>query len=135
MTSPLATLRRAPVPLRIAAALVGIQTLGFAGFGLYELGQLVAARIVSGMAAEPLVLVAWGLALGWGAYALLGGRAVARGPVLAAQLIQVPTAWSLRGGDTTWAAVALGLTSLGVMVLVLFPASTRYLVGPRPERS
>ncbi len=138
VTSPLSALgtswRGAPGPLRAAAVLLTLQTVGFAGFGLFEFGQLQAGRVMTGVITAVL-LVAWGLVLVLGAYALLGGRAFARGPVLAAELIQIPTAWSFRGGETTWVAVLLGLSSVLVIVFVLLPASTRHLVGPRPERS
>ncbi|WOP17908.1 hypothetical protein [Raineyella sp. LH-20] len=137
MTSVLSVLRTrwggAPGTLRLVAGLLAVQTLGFVSFGAYELGQLQAGRVVSGLVTA-LLLVAWGVALAFGAYALLAGRVAARGPVLAAQLIQVPTAWSFRGGETTWVMVVLGLTSLLVLVLVLLPVSTRYLVGSRVPR-
>jgi len=138
VTSPLSFLGTrwggAPGPLRGVAVLLALQTLGFVSFGLYELGQLHTGRVVSG-AVTALLLVAWGAVLLLGAYALLAGRAYARGPVLAAQLIQVPTAWSFRGGETTWVTVVLGLTSVLVIVFVLLPASTRHLVGRRTDGS
>ncbi|MEA5154686.1 hypothetical protein [Raineyella sp.] len=137
MTSPLSSLavrwRGAPGTLCAAAVLLVLQTVGFAGFGLFEFGQLQAGRVMTGVITAVL-LVAWGLVLLLGAYALLAGRVFARGPVLAAELIQIPTAWSFRGGQTTWVALALGISSLLVIVLVLLPASTRHLVGPRPAQ-
>jgi hypothetical protein len=52
--------------------------------------------------------------------------------VLLAQLIQLGTAWSFRGGDTTWIAVGLAVVALVVAAGVLHPASVEALAD-RPE--
>lgn len=123
----------APRPLRIAAVLLALQTLAFVAVGVYGMVQLQPGRLVGGVVTG-LLLVVWGAALGVGGYALLGGRVAARGPVVGAELIHLPTAWSFRGGETTWVMVFLGLSSLVVFVLALLPASTRHLVPAEEER-
>lgn len=121
-----ARLEAAPRPLRAVALLLALQALGFISFGLYEFTQLAGGRVMTGIVSA-LLLVLWGAALGYAGSAMLGGRMLARGPVVAAEIIHLPTAWSFRGGETTWVTVLLGLTSLAVVILVLVPASTRYL--------
>ncbi|SDB85732.1 hypothetical protein GA0111570_10599 [Raineyella antarctica] len=121
-------LAAAPRPLHAAAALLLVQALGFVAFGGYELTQVAAGRVVSGIVTA-LLLILWGLGLAFGGWAMLGGRLLARGPVVAAEIIHLPIAWSFRGGQTTWVTLLLGLTSLAVVLLVLVPASTRHLTG------
>lgn len=123
-----ARLGAAPRPLRAVAVLLGLQALGFITFGVYESTQLTGGRVMTGIVTA-LLLVLWGGALGFAGWAMLGGRMLARGPVVAAEIIHLPTAWSFRGGETTWVTLLLGLTSLAVVILVLVPASTRYLTG------
>lgn len=121
-------LAAAPRPLRVAAALLLVQALGFIAFGAYEFSQLAAGRVMTGIVTAVL-LIAWGLALAFGGWAMLGGQMLARGPVVAAEIIHLPTAWSFRGGETTWVTLVFGLTSLAIVLLVLVPASTRHLTG------
>lgn len=97
-------------------------------FGAYEATQLAAGRVMTGIVTA-LLLALWGAALAVGGWAMLGARLWARGPVVAAEIIHLPTAWSFRGGETTWVTLLWGLTSLAVLVLILVPASTRYLTG------
>ena len=40
-----------------------------------------------------------------------------------AQLIQLGVAWSFRGGETTWVAIALAVVALVVLAGLLHPAS------------
>ena len=51
-------------------------------------------------------------------------RSGSRAPAIATQLIQLPVAWSFRGGETTWFATLLGAVSLVVVVCLLLPSST-----------
>lgn len=134
MTSLLPTLRTrfssAPRTLRAVAILLAVQALGFIAFGVFETTQLVAGRVMTGVVTA-LLLILWGVVLGVGGWAMLGGRLWARGPVVAVEILHLPTAWDFRGGETTWVTVLWGLTSLAVVVLILVPASTRYLTGDR----
>lgn len=136
MTSPIHALRSrfasAPRPLRAVAVLLALQALGFVAFGAYEATQLAAGRVVTGIVTA-LLLALWGVALAVGGWAMLGARLGARGPVVAVEIIHLPTAWSFRGGETTWVTLLGGLTSLVVVVLILVPASTRYLTGSSAE--
>ena len=53
------------------------------------------------------------------------GRRWSRAPAIATQLIQLPVAWSFRGGETSWFAALLAAVSLTVVVCLLLPTSTR----------
>ena len=53
------------------------------------------------------------------------GRRWSRAPAIATQIIQLPVAWSLRGGETTWFAALLGAVSLTGLVCLLLPRSPR----------
>ena len=132
MISPASALRprllAAPRSLVVAAALLAFHAVGLSVFGLYEFTQVQPGRVMTGLVSA-FLLVVWGLALGAGGWAMLGGRLWARGPVVAVELLHLPVAWSFRGGETTWVMLVLGLTSLAVIVLVLLPASTRHLTG------
>jgi len=123
----------APVPLRAALGLLVIQSIGFIAFGAYEFTQVQPGRVMTGVITGVL-LILWGLGLAAGGYAMLAGRMAARGPVAAAEIIQVPTAWSFLGGQTTWVAILMGITSLAILVLVVLPQSTRHFTGSREQR-
>lgn len=112
----------------MAAALLPVQAVGFLVFGFFEYFQLQSGRVVTGIVSATL-LVAWGASLGVLAYFLLRGRAWSRGPVAALELIHLPTAWSFRGGETTWVMLLLGASSLVILVMLVLPATTRHLLG------
>ena len=57
----------------------------------------------------------------------------ARSPVVLAQLIQLGLAWSFRGGETTWIAIALAVVAVVVVAGVLHPASIEAL-SDDPQR-
>lgn len=132
MIQPVSALRprllAAPRPLVVAALLLALHATGLSVFGIYEFTQVQPGRVMTGVVSA-LLLVVWGLGLGAAGWALLGGRLWARGPVMAVQILHLPIAWSFRGGETTWVAVVLGLTSLAIIALVVHPASTRFLTG------
>jgi hypothetical protein len=64
------------------------------------------------------------------AWLVTRGRSGARSPIIVAQVMFLGLAWSFRGGDTTWVAVALGLVALVVLGGLLHPASVDALSGP-----
>ena len=49
-----------------------------------------------------------------------------------AQLIQLGVAWSFRGGDTTWVAIALAVVALVVLAGVAAPGEHRGALDDRP---
>ena len=71
------------------------------------------------------VLYAVGLA--FAARALWRLHNWARGPVVLAQLIQLGVAWSFYGNDTSWVALLLAIPAVGVLIVVLAPATTNLL--------
>ena len=76
-------------------------------------------------AAAFFVVYGFGIgACGWG---LLDLHRWARGPTLLIELLNLGLAWSLRGGDTWGAALALGIPSAIVLVCILLPASVEAL--------
>lgn len=121
--------------LALAAALLVVVGAASAVFGVLELIQTRASRAVVGSGAA-IILVAYAALLIGVARGVFGGRRWSRAPAIATQLIQLPIAWSFRGGDTTWFAVALGAVSLTIIVCLLLPSSTQIFVGepPAPEQ-
>ena len=122
-----ASLRSAPPALLVAAGLVVLEALVFCGYSVLELWHLSSGRIVMGLTTA-LFFGAYGAAMIVCAGCLVRGLAWARSPIVLAQLIQLPVAWSFRGGQTTPVAVALAVVAAAVLVGVLHPASTRFLV-------
>lgn len=110
-----------------------VQALCLSAFGIYEFFQVQPGRVMTGIVTALLILL-WGVGLGAGGWAMLAGRQLARGPVVAVEILHLPTAWSFRGGETTWVMLLMGLTSVAVIVLTLWPTSTRYLTSEvRPD--
>jgi hypothetical protein len=112
--------------LLVAAVLVALQGLGMLVLAVIELASLSGDRLALGLTtavffgalAATLALCARGLA---------NANSWARSPVVVAELLQLLTAWSFRGGETTLVAVGLAVYAVVVLVCVLHPASTRAL--------
>ena len=100
-------------------------------YGVLELIETRASRAVVGSGAA-IILLAYAALLIVVARGVFHGRRWSRAPAIATQLIQLPIAWSFRGGETTWFAVLLAVVSLTVIVSLLLPSSTRVFVG-EPE--
>ena len=98
------------------------------GYGVLELLATNASRAVVGSGAA-IILLAYAVLLFAVARGVLRGRRWSRAPAIATQLIQIPVAWSFRGGETTWVAFLLGAVSLTVIVCLLLPSSTRIFTG------
>jgi hypothetical protein len=111
-----------PPPLVVAASLVAVEGGLVVLFAVLELGNLDSARLTMGLTTTAF-FAAYGVALVLLAWFLHRGRSWARSPVLLAQLIQLGTAWSFRGGGTTWVAICLALVAVVVAAGVLHPAS------------
>ncbi|WP_344813973.1 hypothetical protein [Microlunatus aurantiacus] len=95
-----------------------------AGYGVLELLATRASRAVVGSGAA-IILLGYAVLLIAVARGVFRGRRWSRAPAIATQLIQLPVAWSFRGGETTWFAALLGAVSLTVIVCLLLPSSTR----------
>lgn len=112
----------APAPLVGAVALVWLEAVALLGVGASELGALSAARATMGVTTA-LFFGVYGAGLAACAWQLVRLRSWARAPVVLAQLIQLPVAWSFRGGSTTPVAVLLAAVAVLVLAGVFHPAS------------
>ena len=117
--------------LLLAGVLLAVIAVLSVGFGVLELTQIRASRPVVGSGAA-IIMLGYGVFLLAVARGVLRGRRWSRAPGVATQLLQLPIAWSFRGGETAWFAVALGAVSLCVLVCLLLPSSTAVFV---PEAS
>lgn len=121
---------RAPLPLLLAAVLVGLQGVGLVALGVVGLADVVPARIEVGVSVS-LFFGAYGVALVACAWALTRARGWARGPVMLTQLIQLGIAWNAR--DNTLLALLLAVTALVTLVAMVQPASIAALLGVPEE--
>lgn len=112
----------APAPLVAAVCLVGVEAAALVGVGVAEVGVLSSSRATMGLTTAFFFWV-YGAGLGACAWQLLRLHSWARAPVVLAQLIQLPVAWSFHGGSTTPVAVALAVGAVLVLVGVFHPAS------------
>ena len=110
--------------LTLAAGLLVVVGVASAGYGVLELAATRASRAVVGSGAA-IILLGYAVLLIAVARGVFRGRRWSRAPAIATQLIQLPVAWSFRGGETTWFAALLGAVSLTVVVCLLLPTSTR----------
>ena len=110
--------------LALAAGLLTVIGVASAGYGVLELLATRASRAVVGSGAA-IILLGYAVLLIGVARGVFRGRRWSRAPAIATQLIQLPVAWSFRGGETTWFAALLGAVSLIVIVCLLLPSSTR----------
>ncbi|GAB3196339.1 hypothetical protein GCM10027062_05380 [Nocardioides hungaricus] len=113
---------RPPAPLLVAASLVAVEGLLLLGYAVLELASLSTDRAQVALTTSLFFAVYAGLLLA-SAWAVTHGRSWARSPIVLAQLIQLGVAWSFRGGETTWVAVALAAVALVVLVGLLNPVS------------
>lgn len=111
--------------LRLAAALVGAEAAALLAVAVAELAALSGDRIGLGLGTT-LFFVLCGSVIGWGAWGLWRGLGAARGPVVAAQLIQLGLAWSTRSEVPLVAALLAGC-AFAVLALVLRPSATQRL--------
>jgi hypothetical protein len=120
-----------PAPLVVAASLVAVEGLLMLVLAVLELASMDSDRVALGLTTAGFFVV-YGVGLMLCSWALGRRRSWARSPVVLAQLIWLGMAWSLRGGDSTWAAVGLAVVALVVLAGVLHPASIDALAD-RPE--
>lgn len=115
-----------PPPLTVAASLVAIEGGLLLLLAFVEIASVSTARLTMGLTTA-VFFVGYGAGLLLCAWQLTRRAPWARSPVILAQLIQLGLAWSFRGGDTTWVAVALAVVALVVGAGVLHPDSMRVL--------
>lgn len=123
---------RPPRPLLVAVAVVGLEALLLLGVGLFEVAVLSTSRAVMGVSTIVFFLV-YGAGLAWCGWRLFRLDSWARAPVVLAQLIQIPVAWSFRGGGTTLVAYGLMVLAVAALVGIFHPASLRALSPDRDD--
>ena len=122
-----------PAPLVVAASLVAIEGGLMLVLGVLELASLSSDRVALGLTTTGFFAV-YGVGLLLCAWSVTHGSSWARSPIVLAQLIWLGMAWSLRGGEGTWAAIALAVVALVALAGILHPASIDALSdGPRQE--
>jgi hypothetical protein len=123
--------------LRAAAVLIAGEAVAALAFGALAAAGIHRNRIVVG-AGTALLMLGYGALLAAAARGVWRGRRWSRAPVVAAQLIQIPVAWSFAGGQTTWLALLLAGVSIAILVCVLLPSSTAIFAASNskaaPER-
>jgi len=120
------TAAAAPTPLKVAGALVLLESLTLVVLSVAELFNLTAERATMGVSTS-LFFVVYAVAIALCAWRLTLLDSWARSPVVLAQLIQLGVAWSFRGGETTWVALVLALVSVAVLGGIFHPESMHAL--------
>jgi hypothetical protein len=126
--------QRSSGALRAAAVLIAVEALAALVFGALAATGIHRNRIVVG-AGTALLMLGYGVLLAAAARGVWRGRRWSRAPVVAAQLIQIPVAWSFAGGQTTWLALLLAGVSIAILVCVLLPSSTAIFAGSSSKTS
>jgi hypothetical protein len=116
----------APRPLKVAAALVLLESLALVVLSVAELFNLTAERATMGVSTS-LFFVVYAVAIALCAWRLTLLDSWARSPVVLAQLIQLGVAWSFRGGETTWVALVLAIVAVAVLGGLFHPESMQAL--------
>lgn len=122
-----------PAPLVVAASLVAVEGILLLGYAVLELASLETDRAAVALTTSAFFAVYGGF-LVLAAWAVTHRRSWARSPIVLAQLIQLGVAWSFRGGETTWVAVAMAVVAVVVLVGLLSPASIEALSEADAER-
>ncbi|HEY0888346.1 MAG TPA: hypothetical protein VGE38_01895 [Nocardioides sp.] len=113
-----------PTPLTVAAALVGLQALALAVYGVLEIAHLTSGRATVAVTTS-IFFLGYAAALTGCAYGLLRLVSWTRSPVVLTQLIELGLAWSFR--DMPQVAVPLALVAFAVLVCIFAPASVAAL--------
>ncbi len=121
--------RATPVPMLVAAAVVALEGLGTAVYGIAEALHTTSARVVMGTTTS-LFLVVYGAGMLLCAWGLQRVRTWARGPVLLVQLLSLGLAWSFHSGSTWPLSLLLGVPAVIVLVAMLHPATIAALNPP-----
>lgn len=119
-----------PVPVRVAAALVGLQgAVGLAAAVVYLVRGLEGAdqHIVSGFGNAAWFVII-GLAVATAGWALWTGRRWGRGIAVFTQLLILPVTWYAGVGSHRWVyALPIAALSIAVLALLFSPATLRWL--------
>ena len=111
-----------PPPLKVAAALVGVEALLLIGYAVVLVPAVNTSRLAMGVT-TPVFFVLYGAALAFCAWRMFRRHSWARAPLVLAQLIQLGVAWSFRGGASTPVAVVLAVLAVLVLAGIFHPAS------------
>ena len=111
-----------PAPLTVAASLAAVEALIFVILAVAEIAAFQGDKVVMG-ATTTIFFLGYGAGLAVCAWFLARLRSWARAPIVVAQLIQLLVAWSFRGGQTTWVAVALAVVAAVVLAGIFHPQS------------
>lgn len=122
--------RGTPPPLKVAAALTGLEAGVLLLQGVTLIPNLEGQRMTMGLTTVAFFLL-YGAALGWCAIQLRLRHSWARSPVVFAQLIQLGVASSFWGGGTTYVAVTLGVVAIVVLAGIFNPQSVKALSSDR----
>ena len=114
------------MPLKVAGALVLLESLALVVLSVAELFNLTASRATMGVSTS-LFFVVYAVAIALCAWRLTLLDSWARSPVVLAQLIQLGVAWSFRGGETTWVALVLALVAAAALGGIFHPESMQAL--------
>ena len=120
------TAAAAPTPLKVAGALVLLESLALVVLSFAELFNLTAERATMGVSTS-LFFVVYAVAIALCAWRLTLLDSWARSPVVLAQLIQLGVAWSFRGGETTWVALLLAIVAVAALGGIFHPESMQAL--------
>ncbi|HEX2498224.1 MAG: hypothetical protein ACRDWG_04345 [Actinomycetes bacterium] len=133
-----ASIRR-PIPLTIAAVIVGLQGTGLmaAGFYLIESGLFGSPDSVSVAVTTGLLALAGGLALLAVAYGLIKIRVWSRSPAILWQLLTIGVGWYQLQAGLGELGIPLIVIAATTVVLLLTPSATNALerrtAGHLPE--
>lgn len=116
----------APTPLKVAGALVLLESLALIVLSVAELFNLTSERATMGVSTS-LFFVVYAVAIALCAWRLTQLDSWARSPVVLAQLIQLGVAWSFRGGETTWVALLLAIVAVATIGGIFHPESMQAL--------
>ena len=131
-----ATWRAAPVPIRVAAVILGIEALGLTGLGLFEIVSTITGHpdsVARALLGALLALLA-ALAVLFGARGLLRLRASARSPMVVLQLLAIPVSYSLafQAGRVEYGGPIL-VAALAVLYLLFTPPAREALYRDPPR--
>lgn len=118
----------APRPLLVAALLTSLEAAVLVVYAVLELANLHSQRVAMGLTTAAFFAF-FGLALLACAWGLTRAQSWARAPVVGAQLVLLGTAWSFRGGETTWVWLLCSAVALLVILGLLLPESRSALAA------
>lgn len=110
-------------PLLLAAGVIALESLATAAFGVLEIPQIRASRLVVGVGVVVLLL-GYAVFLITVARGVMRGQRWSRGAGVATQLLQLLLAYSFGQGQTLWIGLVLGVAAALALVCLLLPAST-----------